>query len=42
MQGYFKRLGMMHVDIQTRRRTLKLSVRDCSQMNASHGGALEA
>jgi beta-glucosidase/6-phospho-beta-glucosidase/beta-galactosidase len=42
MQGYLKRLGMMHVDIQTRRRTLKLSVHDCSQTIASHGGAPEA
>ena len=42
MQGDFKRLGMMHVDIQTRRRTLRLSVHDCSQTIASHGGAPEA
>jgi hypothetical protein len=30
---------MMHVDTQTRRRTLKLSVHDGSQTIASHGGA---
>jgi hypothetical protein len=39
---YLKRLGMMHADIQTRRRTLKLSVHDCSQTIAGHGGAPEA
>jgi hypothetical protein len=33
---------MMHVDLQTRRRTLKPSVHDCSRALASHGGAPEA
>lgn len=42
MRGYFNRLGMMHVDIQTRRRALRLNVYDCSQTIASHGGTPEA
>jgi hypothetical protein len=41
MQGYFKRFGMMHGPIQTRR-TLKFGAHDCSQMIPSNSGAPEA
>jgi len=42
MQGVFKRFGIMHVDTQTRRRTLELRAHYGSQGIASDGGAFAA